>query len=133
MKTTALIEIGKDGTYGIYTPDIESTIIGEGDTVAEAKEDFENSVKEVFEAYRDNGLTIPGELDGIEFEYKYDLASFFDYFDFLNVSKFAKRIGINGSLMRHYKNGDTYVSESRIKEIEEGIHAIGRELQSVSL
>lgn len=30
MKTTALIEMGKDGLFGIFTPDINSTIIGEG-------------------------------------------------------------------------------------------------------
>lgn len=44
MKTTALIEKGKDGTFGIFTPDLNSTIIGEGNTVAEAKADFKNSV-----------------------------------------------------------------------------------------
>lgn len=34
MKTTALIEKGKDGTFGIFTPDIQATIIGEGRTGA---------------------------------------------------------------------------------------------------
>ena len=44
MKTIALIEKGKDGKYGIYTPDLKSTIIGSGDTVAEAMTDFERSL-----------------------------------------------------------------------------------------
>ena len=47
MKTIALIEKGKDGNFGIFTPDLQHTIIGEGRTVAEAKTDFENSVKEM--------------------------------------------------------------------------------------
>ena len=105
MKTTALIEKGKDGTYGIYNPDIDSTIIGEGTT----------------------------ELHGIEFEYKYDVASVFNYFDFINVTKFAKWAGINGGLMRAYKSCDTYISEKQAKKIEEALRRIGRELSAISL
>lgn len=56
MKTIALIEKGQDGTFGIYTPDIQTTIIGEGKTVSEAKADFENSVKEIIDSYSGGGL-----------------------------------------------------------------------------
>ena len=48
MVATALIERGKDGKIGIFTTDINSTIIGEGNTIEEAKADFENSVQEIF-------------------------------------------------------------------------------------
>ncbi len=78
MKTIALVEKGKDGTFGIYTPDLQATIIGEGTTVAEAKEDFENSVREMLASYTENGEEIPEELKEIEFEYKYDVASVFN-------------------------------------------------------
>ena len=47
MKTTALIELGRDGTFGIFTPDLKCTIIGNGDTVEEAKEDFEIGAEEM--------------------------------------------------------------------------------------
>jgi predicted RNase H-like HicB family nuclease len=70
MKTTALIEKGKDGSFGIFTPDINHTIIGEGKTVAEAKVDFENSVQEMLASYTETGHPIPQELQDIEFEYK---------------------------------------------------------------
>jgi predicted RNase H-like HicB family nuclease len=73
MRTTALIEKGKDGTFGIFTPDLESTIIGEGNTVAEAKADFENSAKEVTLYFQESGKQMPAELQGVEFEYKYDI------------------------------------------------------------
>ena len=72
MVTTALIERGKDGTYGIFTPDINSTIIGEGSTVEEAKADFENSVREIIQFYKEDGLELPDELKNIQFIYKYD-------------------------------------------------------------
>ena len=61
-KKTALIEMGKDGSFSVYTPDIEATIIGEGATVAEAKSDFENSVTELLKFYQEDGETIPEEL-----------------------------------------------------------------------
>ncbi|MDR1259759.1 MAG: hypothetical protein LBK65_10905 [Tannerellaceae bacterium] len=70
MTTTALIEKGKDGTFGIFTPDINSTIIGEGVTVEEAKADFENSVSEIIQFYKEDGMKLPDELKDIEFVYK---------------------------------------------------------------
>lgn len=130
MKTIALIEKGKDGTFGIFTPDINTTIMGNGATVTEAKADFENSVKEIISSY--DGEILPKELQGIEFEYKFDIASIFDYFNWINVSKFANKIGINASLMRHYKSGDTYISEAQMLKIEEGLRNLGKELLSVS-
>ena len=71
MKTTALIEKGKDGTFGVFTPDLQHTIIGEGKTVADAKSDFENSVKEVLASYTEIERPQPAELQGVEFEYIY--------------------------------------------------------------
>jgi len=133
MKTTALIEKGKDGTYGIYTPDINSTIIGDGNTVAEAKADFENSVQEVLAAYREHGDKLPEELKSIEFEYKYDLASLFNYYSWINVTQFAKIAGINAGLMRQYKAGITYISEAQTRKIETALHKLGEELTAVRL
>ncbi len=132
MKTVALIEKGKDGTFGIYTPDINTTIIGSGETVAEAKDDFQNSLKEIFESYEEEGEELPDELKDIEFEYKFDIASLFNYYNWINVSKFAQLIGINPSLMRQYKQGQ-YISEMQANKIEKGLRQIGEELISVSL
>ena len=42
MKTIAVIEKGKDGSFGIFTPELEHSIMGEGKSVAEARADFEN-------------------------------------------------------------------------------------------
>ena len=131
MKTTALIEKGKDGTFGIYTPDLEHTIVGEGLSVEEAKADFENSVKEMFASYTED--TVPEELKELEFQYKYDLSSLFDHFKFVNVTQFAKTAGISSSLMRQYKVGNTYVSEKQVAKIEKALHRIGKELSSVKL
>ncbi|MBQ6156357.1 MAG: type II toxin-antitoxin system HicB family antitoxin [Bacteroidales bacterium] len=132
MKTTALIEKGKDGSFTIFTPDIKSTIIGEGETVLEAKADFENTVKEVLETYEETGEPIPEELQNITFEYKYDMPSFLNCYNYLNMTKLADRAGINPSLMRQYKRGQ-YVSEKQASKIQEAVHKIGRELLAIRL
>ena len=132
MKTIALIEKGKDGMYTIFTPKINSFIIGIGNTVEEAKADFENSVKEVNESYIDNNEELPKELQNIAFEYKYDIASFFNYFDWINVTKFAKKAKMNGSLMRRYRGGE-YISQKQVAKIEKTLNELGREISGIKL
>lgn len=131
MKRIALIEKSCDGSYGVFTPDIETTIIGSGDSVAAAKADFENSLKEMIASY--SGEVLPQELQNVEFVFKFDVASLFNYFDWINVTKVAKRIGLNSTLMRQYKVGKTYISEAQAAKIEKGLHELGSELVSISL
>ena len=133
MKATALIEKGKDGTFGVFTPDLRHTIIGEGKTVSDAKSDFENSLKEILASYSEVGKQIPTELQGVEFEYKYDIASLFNYYSFINISKFAQMAGINASLMRQYKSGNQYISENQISKIEEALHKMANEIGAIKL
>jgi predicted RNase H-like HicB family nuclease len=133
MVTTALIERGKDGTFGIFTPDINSTIIGEGHTVEEAKADFENSFREIVASYRECGDELPDELKDIQFVYRYDVASLFDSYSWINVSRFAKVAGINPSLMRQYRMGKTYISENQVSKIETTLHQLGNELAAIKL
>ena len=133
MKTVALIEKGKDGTFGIFTPDLQHTIIGSGNTVPESKEDFENSVKEVLASYSEMGRPLPAELLDLEFEFRYDIASLFNCYQFINVSKFAHEAGINASLMRQYKSGNQYISEHQVLKIEAALHKMAGELAEIRL
>ncbi|MDP2888558.1 MAG: pilus assembly protein HicB [Bacteroidota bacterium] len=133
MKTTALIEKGKDGTFGIFTPDLKSTVIGEGNTVGEAKIDFLNSVNELILYYKESEKHLPEELIDIEFEFKFDIASLFNYYNFINVSQFAKSAGINPSLMRQYKTGHQYISENQVLKIETALHKIAKEFTEIKL
>lgn len=133
MKTIALIEKGRDGSFGIFTPNIQHTIVGQGNTVSEAKEDFKNSVKEVLASYTDVGKTIPAELQDVEFEFRYDIASLFNYYKFINVTRFAQEAGINASLMRQYKSGNQYISENQVLKIEAALHKIAREFAEIRL
>ena len=131
-KRIALIEMGKDGTFTIFTPDTESTFFGEGNTVAEAKADFENSVKEFIEVFEEIGRKDPDDLKNTSFVYKYDMPSFLNNYDYLNMTKLANMSGINPSLMRQYKRGQ-YISEKQVSKIQTAIHKIGKELLAVRL
>ena len=131
-KLTAIIEKGEDGSYSIHAPELENVIIGEGDTVVEAKADFANSYAEMVEVYIDDSKPVPDELRDVEFEYRYDLSAFYDAHPYLNVSKLAEHMHINASLMRQYRRGQ-YISEEQVMRIQEGIRSIGRELAATTL
>lgn len=132
-RETIIVEKGTDGTYSAYPSTLKSTIIGEGNTAEEAKLDFFNSYKEVLDSFTEDGEEIPSELKDLEFEFKYDLSAFFSCFNFINVTKFAEAVGIEPSLMRHYKVGKTSISRAQAKKIEKGIHYLASELSRVTL
>jgi hypothetical protein len=76
---------------------------------------------------------LPDELADIEFEYKFDISSLFNYYDWINTSRFAKTAGINASLMRQYKSGKVYISGAQTRRIESTLHKLGKELAAVKL
>lgn len=127
------IEKQKNGTYMAYnTTDDNITLIGTGNTVTEAKSDFFNSMKEVREACEETGMKVPGGLDG-ELIFTFDISSLFEYYNMINVSAFARFLGVNEGLMRQYKQGKAYISDSQLKKIEDGIHTLGNELSRLKL
>lgn len=132
MKAFAIIE--KDGNgYSVYTDNLKTVLHGSGNTVQEAKEEMMAGYKDLVAYYAEEGRALPNELTNLTFSYKYDVSALFNAFDFLNVTKFAERIGISPSLMRHYKTGDTYISQRQAKKIERGLHQIAHDLLMVTL
>ncbi len=127
------IEKQADGTYIAYNTDGEHCqLIGTGDTVKEAKEDFFNTIEESKEAYVEMGKSVPAELTS-EVDFHFDISSLFEYYAIFNVSALGRYIGINPSLMRQYKKGDTPISDAQLEKIEAGIHRLGSELAALSL
>ena len=127
------IEIQSDGTYIAYNTDGEHVqIIGTGNTVTEAKDDFFNSIEEVKADYRERGGVVPKELFA-EVEFHFELSSFFEYFPMFNVSALGRYLGINSSLMRQYKQGATPISDAQLAKIEDGLHRLSRDLASLTL
>jgi len=132
MKALVIIEKDEKG-YTAFTENLTTVLHGSGTTVEEAKEELKAGYKDILQYFEEEGRSVPDELKDLTFEFKYDISAFFNAFDFLNASKFAERIGISPSLMRHYKSGGTYISSTQAKRIESGLHQIGRELLAVML
>lgn len=123
------IEKDADGTYIAYSVgENDMVIIGRGDSVKEAKEDFYNSMEEMLE-----DMTVEEKSLITEPVFHFDISSLFEYYKVINVSAFAKLIGINACLLRQYKMGKTYVSDKQIEKIEDGIHELGKELCELKL
>ena len=134
MKVTAVIEMWDDKTISIYVPEFDGfSLNGQGKNVDEAKQSLHECIDEYVSMLKEQGNEVPESLNNVEFEYKYDIASFFDCFKFLSVSTFAKYAGINPSLMRQYKRRIAFASESQKAKIEDAIHRAGSELCAVKI
>lgn len=135
MKLTAIVEKGSDGAYSVYTEQEVAAhgFGGFGDSVAQAKADFMQSIDEARQMIAQETGTEPAELADVQVTFKYDISSFFNYFDCLNVSKFAQYAGINESKMRQYKSGVAFAGERTTGKILAAVQRLGRELNAATL
>ena len=130
MKVTVIIERGADGTFGAYiaNDNLPFGAIGDGNTVAETIEDFQNSIEEMREYYAEEGKEFPE----LEFEYKYDTASFLQQYAYAFTLAGLERItGVNQKQLSHYINGIRKPSKTTIEKIENKLHAFGTEIAAV--
>ena len=134
MKITAIVERSKDGLYSIYSSDSigRDCFGGYGDSVAEAKKDFLASIQEAINNANKDGFDDVSVFEAVNVEFKYDIPSFFNYFDFFNVSKFASYAGVNESRMRAYKSGVAFPGERTTKKILKAVQSIVQEMSAAS-
>lgn len=132
----AVIEPSKDG-YGLYyiTPSLEG-ITTFAETLNNIKENAKVVLKELVEVYNQNNEPIPEELKGgnideVKIKFSFDLRYYFEHYSYLNITEFAKKININSSLLRQYRKGLAYSSETQFDTIRKGLHYIGKELEAV--
>lgn len=122
--------MAKDGGFGCYMVEdvADFGLSGYGTTPQEAKADMLAAYEEIKEMLIAEGKK-PAEL---EFEYSYDMKSFFSYFNFLNVSKIAQIAGINPSLMRKYTSGVTNAGEAQYAKLQTALGKITTELAAAN-
>ncbi|MCM1310827.1 MAG: pilus assembly protein HicB [Bacteroides sp.] len=130
MKVNIVFEMAKDGGCSCYMVDElpDFTLTGYGMNPREAKADMLEAFDEIRQMLKEQGKQTPEP----EFVYHYDMKSFFEYFDFLNVSRIAERAGINPSLMRKYTSGVVNAGEGQYLKLEKAIHSIATELAAAS-
>ena len=130
MKVTVIMEKAKDGNYSCYVDDDLPGfgLAGFGETAEAAKEDMLEAYAEIKALQTEEGKEIPE----LEFTYKYDMQSFFDYFSFLNVSRVAELAGINPSLMRQYTSGVANAGQKQYDKLRVAVGKISRELSAAT-
>lgn len=129
MRITAIIEKGSDGMFSVRSEQKVGNHYfgGFGESVTIAKNDFLESVSEVMTESNEEGINVPASFKVV---YRYDIPSFFNFFDYLNVSKFAELAGINESKMRQYKCGSAFPGEKVTKKISSAILKIASDFST---
>lgn len=130
-KIKAIIEKANDGGISIYSEDVNGAY-GFGLTEQEAKDDFISLIEEQAEYYKEKRGNFPNWYkSGYSVDYVYDLSGFFEAFPFINASKFASEIGINGSLMRKYKGRIVTASDKQKATIQARYNDILKRMECV--
>lgn len=76
MEAIVIIEKGQDGTFDVRTSDemsVDYIILGQGNTVEEAKKDFYSCYEEMRKVYKEEGWDFK---EITSFKFQYDTASF---------------------------------------------------------
>ncbi len=135
MAIKVKVEKSSDSRYWGSTQNIPGVVVSDGYTIEELKENLKDAVELYLETAEENDQkTYNNFKEGFEFEYDFDISDIFNTFEVLNKTEFAKKIGINPSLFRKYTSDkQTYISEKRAKDIEAGLHQLGRELLAIKL
>ncbi|MBR4135232.1 MAG: helix-turn-helix transcriptional regulator [Bacteroidales bacterium] len=120
MKVRAIIETGKNLDYDIYTDDnsLGFMLLGQGNTIEEAKSAFLKSKEEMKAVYEEAGESF--DFDSLEFEYVFDTISFLKYSPF-TLTGLSKATGINCKQLSHYVTGYRKPSPKTIQRIQTGV------------
>ncbi len=129
-KLTVIVEMAPDGAFSCYIEDDDKDFgaVGMGKTSEKAISSFMEACKLMREEYECEGKPLPE----YEFEYKYDLRSFFDYFDCFNAKKIAEKAGINYAQLNQYLTGRRNASRMQYEKIAGCIRKITADLQSAT-
>jgi len=133
MKVNAFIEKGLDGTYDVHLGEdakgLTFGLLGQGNTVPEAIDDFYNSRDEMKELYAETGKSFP---ENLEFNFIYDTASFLAYYSkVLSLAGLQRITGVNQGQLSHYVNGHRKPSPKTVEKIEKSLHAFAEEISQV--
>lgn len=125
-KILAIVERGKGKrNFSCFAPeDIDNCGMGGyGGSAREAMADTELSAKEYKEMKAEEGKTFPD----VEFDFRFDVGAFFDYYP-IDVTAFAKYIGMNASVLRQYVTAIRQPKQEAIDKIRKGIEKLSRDL-----
>lgn len=126
MKVLAIVERGKGKrNFSCFTPESIGNYCpaGYGGTARDAMEDIKVTLSEFREMAAEKGETFPE----VELDYRFDIGAFFDYYP-IDITAFAKYIGMNASVLRQYATAIRQPKQAQIEKIRKGIDKISRDL-----
>jgi transcriptional regulator with XRE-family HTH domain len=116
------VEKVSDG-YTAHAP--TRSILTEGDTLAEINANIKDAL-----ALQCEHLGI--SPDDFTIKLEYDLATFFEVYNVINVKALAERLGMNNTLISQYMSGKKEPSKKQKERIVTVLHQIGKELTQLS-
>jgi len=132
IKVKAIIERGSNGTYGVYIDLDENRldygIIGDGNTVNEAIEDFYGCYEDMKKSFEKDHQ----DFQEAAFEFHYDTASFLNYISKkITLAGLQRITGVNQGQLSNYMNGHRRPSKRTIHKIESSLQTFGKEISQI--
>lgn len=132
MKVKVIIEKGKDGTYDAcmeVSDKLDFWLLGQGNTVKEALDDFYASRDDMKSLYREQEKYFPEDL---QFEVKYDTQSFLQFYtNYFSLAGLSRLTGIHQGQLSHYVTGKRHPSKQTIQKIDYSVHGFAKNLNQV--
>lgn len=132
MKTLKIVIERSEDMFSAYAEN-SAGIYGGGDTVEEAKQSILNAIRllKEYNEPKDVPSILNGEYDIV---YHFDAESFLNYYKGIFTNAALEKItGINQKQLQHYSSGLKKPRLPQLKKIEEGMHRLAAELQSLEL
>lgn len=103
-------------------------LIGEGKTVEETIEDFNNAYADMRSYYERHGKP----FEEIKYEFFYDTASFLEeYSKAFSLAGLERITGVSQTQLGHYLHGRSKPSRKTIQKIQNGVQAFAKNLTAV--
>lgn len=109
--------------------ELKTGVLGLGPSVKAAIGDMLSGWQDAAADFKEDGVNVPE----LEIEYRFDVGSLFNYYDFVNIAGVAREIGVNPSVMRQYAIGTRKPSAERKAEITAGFKSLAAKMQAAVL
>jgi predicted RNase H-like HicB family nuclease len=129
---TITVNIDWENNYGAYSEEV-SGCVATNKTLEGVKQAYTEALEFHLEGLREDGNEIPAAMQGkYRLDYVLNVRALLHYFEgVLTRSALSRVTGINERQLGHYITGHRKPRPEQRKKIVEGLHRIGKEINSV--
>ena len=111
-------------------PEVPFGLNGTGRSIDEAKADFTDAYEEMKDLMEEAGEA----YEELNFNYKYDIPSFLNYYaHVLSLAGLERISGINQRQLSHYINGSSKPRKATVERFKQGLKAFADDLSSIDV